>query len=67
MNQFERKEEEARRLRLMWDESEWRLNFLRSFSPQPLTQPTSEQLLQWTQYTKQLCSVWQTPPKSHWT
>jgi hypothetical protein len=54
MNQFERDWEEMNRIRKCWDESEWRLNFLRSFPARPLTEPTPEQLKEWDKHLK-LC------------
>jgi hypothetical protein len=62
-NQYERKLEEMVKINARWSESEWRLNFLRSFSPHPLTKPNAEQLREWDQQSRLLCSVWQTPPR----
>ena len=66
MNQFERDFEAKRIIQERWVESEWRLGFLRSFTAQPLTDPTDDQLRAWDLTTKSLCSVWQTPPKTNW-
>ena len=38
--------EEARK---KFDESEWRLSFLRTIEPTPTPQPTEQELLQWHQ------------------
>ena len=57
-----RKLDELAYARKQWAESEWRLNFLRSFTAQPLTTPANEQLLAWDQQTRQSCSPWQIPP-----
>lgn len=62
MDQFERQMEELREIRKRWTESEWRLNFLRSFNSQPLPHPTDDELRAWDQTTRSLCSVWQIPP-----
>ena len=67
MSPQERKLEQARSSRQLWSESEWRLNFLRSFSGQPLTHPTDEELRLWDQHCKTSCSVWQAPPTISWT
>jgi hypothetical protein len=62
MDQIERNQEEQRKLRLMWEESEWRLQFLRTFSGQQHTRPTHEQLRMWDQRNRSSCSPWQIPP-----
>jgi hypothetical protein len=66
MNQHERKEEEARKLRTMWDESEWRLNFLRTINPVPLTDPTPDQLGLWKKHNSVQPSIYQPPPPIAW-
>lgn len=37
-----------------FEESEWRLNFLRSLEPTPLPKPSDEELLKWNQTLPQL-------------
>lgn len=57
--------DEMRAIHRRWAESEWRLNFLRSYTAQPLTTPTNEQLRAWEQQTRQSCSPWQIPPTAN--
>lgn len=40
------------KVRKRWQESEWRLNFLRTQTGQPRPEPTDEELLQWHQRTQ---------------
>ena len=67
MNSYERQMNEMQQIRKRWSESEWRLGFLRSFTSQPQPQPTDDQLRQWDQQSKQICSPWQTAPTNLWT
>ena len=66
MNQSERELEHQRKWKQLWDESEWRLNFLREISATPLTTPVPETLEQWQQYIQQQPSIYQPPPKLVW-
>jgi hypothetical protein len=62
MSPQERQQDELRELKKRWQESEWRIQFLRSFSGQQQTRPSDEQLRQWEQRNRTLCSIWQIPP-----
>ncbi len=62
MYQSERQLDELRAIRKRWAESEWRLQFLRSFTDASKTTPTDDQLRSWDQTTKSSCSPWQIPP-----
>lgn len=64
MNAHERQLEEMRMIRRRWADSEFRINFLRAFTGQPLNEPTDDQLRQWDQAIRQQCSIWQIPPIS---
>ena len=66
MNEIERKLEQARKLMLLWQESEWRLNFLRSINATPLTDPTPEQLVLWKKHIQEQPSIYQPPPPTVW-
>jgi len=66
MNQHERNLEQLQQIKRRWQESEWRLNFLRSFTGQPMTAPTDDELLTWDSTTRQTCLVWQIPPTASW-
>jgi hypothetical protein len=41
--------EELAAIRKLWDESEYRLHFLRTNTGKPKQEPTDEALLQWSQ------------------
>ena len=45
-------------LRERWDESEFRLNFLRSITGAVLNEPTDEHLREWAAKTGGLCCAW---------
>ena len=66
MNQSERELEQQRKWKQLWDESEWRLNFLREISATPSTSPRPELLEQWQQHIQQQHSIYQPPPKLVW-
>lgn len=61
MNDRERQIEMMQYLHERWDESEFRLNFLRSFTGAALNEPTDEQLREWAAKTGGLCCAWQIP------
>ena len=67
MNQIDRQMDELRAIRTRWAESEWRLQFLRSFTGTGRTVPTDDQLRQWDQTATQTCSPWQTAPITNLT
>jgi len=62
MSPQERQQDELRELRKRWQESEWRLQFLRSFSGQQLTKPLDDHLREWDRRNQSSCSTWQIPP-----
>ena len=66
MNQHERKINELQILGQMWDESEWRLNFLRNISATPFSDQLPEQLEAWKQQISAQRSIYQPPPKLVW-
>lgn len=63
MNAHERQQELMDMLRKRWDESEFRLNFLRSFNGTELKEPTDDQLREWAAKTGELCCDWPTPTR----
>ena len=67
MNQIERRLDELCAIKTRWAESEWRLQFLRSFTGTSNTKPTDDQLWQWDQTSRRTCSPWQTAPTASWT
>lgn len=48
-NPYERKLERIQRARKQWNESEWRLSFLRTIEPQPIPTPKDEEICLWNQ------------------
>lgn len=61
MNSHERHNQMIELLRERWEESEFRLNFLRSFTGTELEEPTDDELQQWARTTGELCSAWPIP------
>jgi hypothetical protein len=45
--------EEQEKARKLWLESEWRLNFLRTQTGNPHSEPTDQEILQWYQNIQQ--------------
>ena len=45
--------DELEQARKLWQESEWRLNFLRTQTGTPIPEPTEEEILQWYQQHQQ--------------
>ena len=45
--------DELEQARKLWQESEWRLNFLRTQTGTPTPEPTEEEILQWYQQHQQ--------------
>jgi hypothetical protein len=41
--------DQLEKARKLWQESEWRLNFLRTETGTPTPEPTDEEILQWYQ------------------
>jgi hypothetical protein len=66
MSPHERQMDELRVIHTRWAESEWRLQFLRSFTGISRTAPTDDQLRRWDQTARQTCSLWQTAPAANW-
>ena len=48
-NQYEQRLDQLEKARKLWQESEWRLNFLRTEIGTPTPKPTEEEILQWFQ------------------
>ena len=48
-NPYLRKQAQVQEARKRFDESEWRLSFLRSIEPEKPSSPTPDQLLSWQQ------------------
>jgi hypothetical protein len=66
MNWSDHKSEDQRKWKLRWNESEWRLNFLRELSATPLTNPVPELLEQWQHHIQNQPSIYQPPPQTVW-
>ena len=51
--QHEQRLDELEKARKLWQESEWRLNFLRTESGTPIPEATEEEILKWYQQHQQ--------------
>ena len=48
-NEYQERQEQLEQAKKLWQESEWRLNFLRTQTGTPPPEPTEEEILQWNQ------------------
>lgn len=52
-NQHLKRLDQLEKARKLWQESEWRLNFLRTETGTPIPEATDEEILQWNQQHQQ--------------